>query len=329
MSSYTEKSKIGTQLIQFEEPLTHCPICASRDISFWKSKKRGLTDYLIYTCKNCTGGFLNPRLSDDELRKIYNISGHGLTRKISCNEVLEIEKEFPNSTIDAERMVLISKFLCQSASQNNSSDLRLLDIGSGFGFFSLCARKNGFEVVSINPGEYENLVYAELFNMNGYTANIQEGMFEDFKFSIESFDVVIASQVLEHVKHPREMVSEIERILKPGGILVIAVPNLHSLFVKLLDTRDQGCLWVPEHCNYFTKKSLLALVEEISLQPRKIINIAKIPYYALSNRLSLKRGTRRRALLNKSIKVLQYPFCRGMEFLDIGNYINIFFQKCI
>lgn len=313
--------------MQFEEPLTRCPICASSEIFFWKYKTYSSTKYSIYICKKCSGGFMNPRLSDDALRKIYNISGHGLTQKITCNEVLEREKEFPNSTIDAERIVLISKFLCQSASQNNSSDLRLLDIGSGFGFFSLCARKNGFDVVSINPGEYENLVYAELFNKNGYKANIQVGLFEDFRFAWDSFDVVIASQVLEHVKHPREMISEIEKILKPDGILAIAVPNLHSLFVKLLRTRDQGCLWVPEHCNYFTKKSLLALVERKPLSPQKIINIAKIPYFALSNRLSLKKGTPGRALLNNSLKVLQYPFCRGMEFLGVGNFINIFLRK--
>ena len=41
--------------------------------------------------------------------------------------------------------------------------------------------------------------------------------------------------------------AEIEKVLKPGGILAVAVPNFQSLFVKLLGTRDQGCLWVPEH----------------------------------------------------------------------------------
>lgn len=313
--------------MQFEEPLTRCPICYSSEIFLWKCKTCGSTKHSIYICKKCSGGFLNPRPSDDTLRKIYNISGHGLTEKITCNEVLEREKEFPNSTIDAERIVLISKFLCQSASQNQSSELSLLDIGSGFGFFSLCARKNGFEVVSINPGEYENLVYAELFKMNGYTANIQVGMFEDFRFARNSFDVVIASQVLEHVKHPREMISKVEKILKPNGILAIAVPNFHSLFVKLLGTRDRGCLWVPEHCNYFTKKSLLAMVEGKQLRPQKIINIAKIPYFTLSNRLLLKKGSPARAFLNNSIKVMQYPFCRGMEFLGVGNYINLFLKK--
>jgi 2-polyprenyl-3-methyl-5-hydroxy-6-metoxy-1,4-benzoquinol methylase len=313
--------------VQFEEFLIRCPICSSSKIFFWKHKTCGSTKHSIYICKKCSGGFLNPRPSDDALRKIYNISGHGLTEKITCNDVLEREKEFPNSIIDAKRIVLTSKSLYQNASQKNRSDLKLLDIGSGFGFFSLCAIKSGFEVVSINPGEYENLIYAELFNKNGYKANIQVGMFEDFKFAEESFDVVIASQVLEHVKYPREMISEIEKILKPNGILAIAVPNFHSLFVKLLGTRDRGCLWVPEHCNYFTKKSLLTMIEGKQLRARKIIDIAKIPYFTLSNRLSLKKGSLGRAFLNDSFKIVQYPFCRGMEFFGVGNYINLFLKK--
>jgi SAM-dependent methyltransferase len=59
-------------------------------------------------------------------------------------------------------------------------------------------------------------------------------------FADQSFDAVVSLQVLEHVKHPRRVVEEIARVLKPGGKFFIACENYLSF-------REQhyGVLWLP------------------------------------------------------------------------------------
>ncbi|MBC2710768.1 MAG: methyltransferase domain-containing protein [Desulfosarcina sp.] len=314
--------------IQFDHPLTHCPICGSSAICLWKRKLNDSTEYSIFTCNDCTGGFLNPRPSNETLERIYSLSGHGLSQEVTCDDILNQEEEFPNSSVDAERMISISKNLFPSHRTDEfGGQHTLIDIGSGFGFYSLCGVKHGFDVVSVNPGTYENRVFNEMFLRNGLTANIHVGMFEHFCFDKETFAVAIASQILEHIKNPRAIVLKIDEILMPGGVLAIAVPNFHSFFVRLLGINEHSCLWVPEHCNYFTQRSLQSLISGSTLKLSKIIHVAKIPYYAMSERLSLEKGTIARRLVNGFVKTAQYIPCRTMEFFGIGNYLNAFFVK--
>ncbi len=56
---------------------------------------------------------------------------------------------------------------------------------------------------------------------------------EPFPFTDASFDVVVANQIFEHLKQIYRPLSEIHRILKPGGHLVFSVPNLAALHCRL------------------------------------------------------------------------------------------------
>ena len=182
-------------------------------------------------------------------------------------------------------------------------------------------------MVSINPGDYENRVLIELFSRNGLSANLKVGLFENFTFADREFDCVILSQVLEHIKNPRTLLIEIARILRPGGVVAIAVPNFNSLFVKVLGARERSCLWVPEHCNYFTETALHILVRSSNLKLCEVTHVAKIPYFALSNRFGFQQGTFIRQLLNSLVQGVQYAPCKLMEHLGTGNYLNVFFMK--
>lgn len=69
------------------------------------------------------------------------------------------------------------------------------------------------------------------------------------------FDLILLYQVLEHLPHPSETLSQCKRLLKPGGILIVAVPNFGSWQARLF--REQWFhLDVPRHLVHFTKESL-------------------------------------------------------------------------
>jgi hypothetical protein len=92
-----------------------------------------------------------------------------------------------------------------------------------------------------------------------------------------------------------------------------------------MGTRDNACLWVPEHVNYFTEKGLKALVERNGFLVVKVEQVTRIPFNALSKRLRLKG--RLAAIADGLVKVLQIPFAGLMQFFGMGIYINLYAVK--
>jgi ubiquinone biosynthesis O-methyltransferase len=70
----------------------------------------------------------------------------------------------------------------------------------------------------------------ELATRNIQRVEVEVGDLTNLRFSDQTFDKVFASEVLEHVPDYRKAVSEMARVLKPGGTLVVTTPNRHSLY---------------------------------------------------------------------------------------------------
>jgi 2-polyprenyl-3-methyl-5-hydroxy-6-metoxy-1,4-benzoquinol methylase len=108
--------------------------------------------------------------------------------------------------------------------------LRVLELGSGMGLFTTVARRLGVECFGSEPcaASYMNLRLAsdELLSGNGLDPNlISKSPGEELPWPDASFDVVVAFQVLEHVASPRETLAEALRVLRPGGLLFMDMPN--------------------------------------------------------------------------------------------------------
>ena len=303
----------------YGDVLHECVSCGGEKISYWRQKNYQYTEssnhkaFHIYRCASCGTGFLNRPPHTQWLQAIYQYSGQALTQAITLEEVLAREAEFPNCKVDAYRMGH------QADQFNRSGYARALDIGSGFGFYTQALRKFGYQTVSINPGKYENEVFRRLNGDEPLAV-----MFENYK-PAEQFGVVMMSQVLEHLLEPCHAISKVSGLLTPGGVLACAVPNYNSFLVKLMGTRDNACLWVPEHVNYFTEKGLKALVERNGFLVVKVEQVTRIPFNALSKRLRLKG--RLAAIADGLVKVLQIPFAGLMQFFGMGIYINLYAVK--
>ena len=299
--------------------LYRCVACGGERIGFWRQKDYQYTaganskTFRIYRCDCCGTGFLNQPPHSQWLQAIYQYSGQALTQAITLDEVLAREARFPNCSVDAKRTAH------QADALNQSGNHRALDIGSGFGFYTRALRRLGYKTVSINPGRYENQVFQA---MNGDQP--LPIMFEQFE-SAQGFGVVVLSQVLEHLLEPDQAVAKVAGLLDSGGVLACAVPNYASFLVKLLGTRENACLWVPEHVNYFTEQGLKSLLERNGLQVLKTEQITRIPFDALSRRLALKGGWA--TLAEALVKHLQIPFAHVMNALGLGIYINVYAVK--
>lgn len=85
------------------------------------------------------------------------------------------------------------------------------------------------------------------------------------QFDTDSFDAVLMRAYLEHETEPRAVLDEAERVLNPGGFLVIQVPNFASV-----NRRVRGARWCgfrfPDHVNYFVPESLASMVCEAGFE---------------------------------------------------------------
>lgn len=108
----------------------------------------------------------------------------------------------------------------------------ILDVGSGAGFFANEAAVAGHKVTGLDVSD-ASLKVAELMDRT-QTVRYVEGNAYHMPFRKESFDVVVALDLLEHVSDPEKIMSEMTRVLRPGGLLFFHTVNRTALSYFLI-----------------------------------------------------------------------------------------------
>jgi ubiquinone/menaquinone biosynthesis C-methylase UbiE len=102
---------------------------------------------------------------------------------------------------------------------------RVLDIGSGMGGFLIAAARNAMHVVGLEP----NVDYCMITRLRGarygLIPSVVRSVGETLPFPDQSFDVVLAQDILEHVRDPDATLREMRRVVRPGGIALVTVIN--------------------------------------------------------------------------------------------------------
>lgn len=172
---------------------------------------------------------------------------------------------------------------------------RLLDVGCGNGAFLELAQKRGWDVSGTEYSSYAAEYAGKALGIRVFNGELFAAAYPD-----ASFDAVTMWHVLEHVTDPQRYLKEVCRILKPSGLLVLAVPNVNDLLMKaayglfkfkryrLFSKSDREL-----HLYHFSSKTIKASLEAAGLRclrlgpdngivepAKKIINMAaSAPYY--------------------------------------------------
>ena len=132
---------------------------------------------------------------------------------------------------------------------------RVLDIGCGRGWMLAKLKQLGWECYGTEWSE----TLVKLHQQNGLQV-VRELDLRDCHFPDQFFDAVTLWHVFEHIPNPVEILSEIHRILKPGGLIVLATPDVGGLSARL--TRQAWfSLDVPRHLFHYSHNTLAAIIE--------------------------------------------------------------------
>jgi SAM-dependent methyltransferase len=105
---------------------------------------------------------------------------------------------------------------------------KLLDVGCAAGFLLDEARRRGWEPRGVEISRFASAHARQALDLDVFTGSLEAAKFPD-----QEFDVVVLYFVLEHLRDPLSLLQEIGRVLKPGGLLSVAVPNIAGLYFRL------------------------------------------------------------------------------------------------
>ncbi len=215
-----------------------CPVCEGE----WARARFALpgVGLRIVDCAECGLGRVHPLPDLERIAQFYPPSYYGVTGAKFVPLVETLVR-----LVGARHVRTLSRGLKPGA--------RVLDVGCGRGVLLSGLARRGFE--------------AHGFEMSASAAAgvdpravVRVGKnLRDAEYPAEYFDQVIIWHVLEHLPDPRETLQEIRRVLKPGGRIVVSVPNYSSL-----QARCSGAHWFhldpPRHLFHFPVEGLRQLL---------------------------------------------------------------------
>ncbi len=201
------------------QELQACPLCVStsfEQLYLTRDRHYGIAGtYRIVRCNSCSLMFLNPMYSDAELAKLYPDDYYAYQdRSMSTRwkELLKAALGYRISTKDP-------RF---------ASPGTMLDLGCGSGWFLAAMRDRGWETYGVEINQAAAKLGQETHGLQIFSGSLQEA-----RFPSDFFDYIRSNHSFEHISCPNETLKEICRILKPGGKVLIGVPNVEGLNARL------------------------------------------------------------------------------------------------
>ncbi len=230
------------------EKLNTCPICEGSALSTFKEIKDHFLSqetFHLSVCEKCGFVFTNPRPDENELEKYYQSDeylSHSKKKKGLITFLYDTIKKYALEN----KYKLISEIIPSG---------KILDIGCATGEFLNVFQQKGWECFGIEPSKNPRD-----FAIENYKLDVKPEE-EIEKLGSGNFDVITLWHVLEHVPKLNERIEQIYNLLKPDGLLLIALPNYLSWDSKFYDAFWAG-YDVPRHLYHFSPNTISSLLNK-------------------------------------------------------------------
>jgi len=220
-----------------------CPVCGSPEVSpLWD-----LGEFAFARCAACGHVYQNPRPKPTDLTARYDeayLAYEVKNAEAFLNLMLQGLRDLGFEDIEASL----------------PKGRRFLDVGCATGALVEYASHRGWDARGV-----EVCGPAAEYGQSLRKVSIHTGTLMDAAFPNACFDLVHSSHVIEHIAEPREFLSEICRVLKPGGYCVTVTPNTASFQARLFKGEWRSA--IADHVHLFSRSGLSRLLEDIGLPP--------------------------------------------------------------
>lgn len=202
--------------------------------------------HTVVICKNCGLIYLNPQHEEIDYQKFY--SGLNVVNKIVPETILK------NINNQNSGRAQVRDFLLKNIEREDLGEKpKLLDIGCGIGRFLYLLKDAGFVLEGLEPGKVERDFVRNVLNLN-----INDGILANHKLDAESYDIVTALAVIEHVNNPLKTIEAMANLIKPNGYILLTTPSYRHMNLR----RGVENYFKFVHTFYFTEITLASLMKQ-------------------------------------------------------------------
>lgn len=203
-----------------------CPLCNNDTAKLQQDNFTGYQvdmKFQIYLCDNCLTSFSLPRLNANKIYDIIydngeNVPGYSRYWKY-FKEIKKQENPLTYLANSEEAYWGIKEAL--TGNNKSINGLKILEVGCGLGYLTYALRSENYDVQGLDISE-EAINNAKQKFGNYF---ICEDLFKYAEINNKTFDVVILTEVIEHLEHPIEFLETILKLLNTDGKIILTTPN--------------------------------------------------------------------------------------------------------
>jgi 2-polyprenyl-3-methyl-5-hydroxy-6-metoxy-1,4-benzoquinol methylase len=280
-----------------------CLICNSARLKYYFEKN----NFQIYKCKECKTEYVNPLPDDKIIAQVYNNSQYHSEERY---DISQNHKKLKSNW--QKRLKQITSLGYHQGS--------LLDVGCATGIFLKNAEDAGWRIEGIETSKSAAKKAANLLG----NSKVKLVDFIEYA-SPHLFDVITLWALIEHVKDPLQYLSKVHDLLRPGGLIVLTIPNVNSVSCKLLK-KEWRYYIPPEHLFYFGKKSINYALSRTGFRIVKMKSLFR--HIAFFKRDShLRKYYSKNFIFRSIVKSILFPLYLINSFFHLGEALEIYAIK--
>jgi len=299
-----------------------CPNCNSTDI---KVKYSNLTDknyfidgkFSLILCNKCKLEFLDPLLTEQQVERYYPkedyYSFYDYNKMALAYHKLSAYYYSKKNKLFNILFYIFSPIFYTYYIEKGKS---VLEIGCGNGMKLAIYQKYGMKTYGLEP-------YLPKVGDRERKLGIEKKSVKDAGYKENSFDYIILKEVLEHVPDQELVLSRAYSWLKPGGKLIITVPNTKGLWRNMFKENWYG-YDVPRHFYNYNPKNLAENVKRFGFKIKKI-RIYDMPYM-FDGSLKFKYP-KNNIIFSNITKIIAVPISLAVTNLKKGSLIEMHCTK--
>ena len=211
-------------------PPPSCPLACARPGGVVLGTRDG---YHIARCPGCDHLFVVERPGDEVLARVYDAYSYQENHLETVSQVIH------------DRLAEIVAGFARYRALN-----RLLDVGFGAGAMLLAGQRQAWEV----HGVERSALAVSQARSNGFVHALQ-GDFLEVPYPPGSFDVLVMTELIEHLPDPLPFLQQAARLLRGGGLLFMTTPNGAGISARVL-AAEWSVVAPPEHLHLFSPRSM-------------------------------------------------------------------------